>query len=179
MKIGKDYFDENKSSFLSLEKDFALIANKIMSDQDLLKMLYYTQPDCLQADDLTGIEIVSMLHKQIKIVPKIDIDTDCPNYIIISFDNFTPNKKNPEFMDCTINFDIFCHPDHWNMGNFALRPYKIAGRINKLFNNQKLTGIGDVNLVSGNNLILNNQLMGLSLIYQAIHGIEDEIDPLT
>lgn len=179
MRVGKDYFEEGKSSFLSLDKDLALITNKITENQDLLKLLYYTQPDCLQAEDLSPREIISMLHKQIKIIPKIDIITECPNYIIITFDNFTPNATNPEFRDCTINFDIFCHPDHWNLGNFALRPYKIAGEIDRMFNNKKLTGIGETKLLTGNNLVLNDQLMGLSLIYQAIHGIEDEIDPLS
>jgi hypothetical protein len=121
----------------------------------------------------------NLINKQIRIVPKIDISQDCPNYVIIGMDNFTPNEKNPEFRDCTINFDILCHPDHWNMGNFKLRPHKIAGEIDAMFNNEKLTGIGLVTLVSGDNLLLNEQLMGLSLTYKTIHGIEDEINPLS
>ena len=48
MKLGKDYFEEKKSSFLSMDKDLAIITQKIMKNQDLLKMLYYTQPDCLK-----------------------------------------------------------------------------------------------------------------------------------
>ena len=42
MKVGKNYFEENKSSFLSMDKDLAIITKKIMKNQDLLKMLYYT-----------------------------------------------------------------------------------------------------------------------------------------
>ena len=53
MKVGKDYFKESKSSFLSLEKDFALIANKLLTNDKLCKMLYYSQSDCLKANDLT------------------------------------------------------------------------------------------------------------------------------
>jgi hypothetical protein len=59
-----------------------------------------------------------MIDKQIKIVPKLEITPDCPNYIIITFNNFRPNNKNPEFRDFTISIDILCHPDHWNLGNF-------------------------------------------------------------
>jgi len=55
-----------------------------------------------------------------------------------------------------INIDILCHPDHWNMGNFQLRPYKIAGEIDSMLDDQRLTGIGKVDLVSGNNLLLND-----------------------
>lgn len=179
MKCGKNYFEEGKSSFLSLEKDFALIANKILKNDRLCKMLYYTQADCLKADNLTMIEKQTMINKQIKIVPQLEITKDCPIFIIITFDNFTPNATNPEFRDCMINIDILCHPDHWNMGNFQLRPYKIAGEIDSMLDGKRLTGIGKVDLVSGNNLLLNDQLMGLSLMYKAVHGIEDEINPLS
>lgn len=177
MKVGKNYFP--KSSFLSTDKDLSLIIKKIMENQRLLKMLYYTQKDCLNGKDLTQQQIISMLDKQIKIVPKIEISEDCPNYIIISMDNFVPNENNDEFRDCTISIDILCHPDHWNMGNFQLRPYKIAGEIDAILNKQKLTGIGQINFVTGNNLLLNDQLMGISLMYKAVHGVEDQINPLS
>lgn len=177
MKVGQNYFP--KSSFLSTDKDLSLIIKKIMGNQRLLKMLYYTQKDCLNGKDLTQPQIISMLDKQIKIVPKIEISEDCPNYIIISMDNFVPNENNDEFRDCTISIDILCHPDHWNMGNFQLRPYKIAGEIDAMLNNQKLTGIGTLQFVTGNNLLLNEELMGISLLYKAIHGIEDKNNPLT
>ena len=178
MKVGKNYF-EPEFKFLAMEKDFALITDKLLSDQRLLKLLYYTQPDCQKGPDLTAQQKLSLIGKQIRIVPKIDIIQDCPNYVIISFDNFTTNAENPKFRDCTINFDILCHPDHWNLGNFQLRPYKIAGEIDRLFNNQKLTGIGEVHFVTGNNLVLNDQLMGLTLIYQAIYDGADEVNPLS
>jgi len=141
MKVGKEHF-EVKSSFLSIEKDFALIANQLLKNQNLMKLIYYTQPDCLKADDLTPEQILSLLNNQIRIVPKIDIEQHCPNQVIITFDNFIPNAKNPEFRDCTVGFDVLCHPDHWNLGNFQLRPYKIVGEIDAMFNNRKMTGIG-------------------------------------
>ena len=81
-------------------------------------MLYYTQKDCLKAPDLTSEQILSLVDKHIKIVPKLDINSDCPTFVVVTFDNYTTNATNPEFRDCTINFDILCHPDHWNLGNF-------------------------------------------------------------
>lgn len=177
MKVGQDYFP--KSSFLSTDKDLSLIIKKIISNQRLLKMLYYTQKDCLNAPDLSQQQIFSMIDKQIKIVPKLDIEVECPNYIVITFNNFTPNKKNPEFRDFNISIDILCHPDHWNLGNFQLRPHKIAGEIDAMLNNQKLTGIGTLTFMGADNLLLNDELIGLTLMYKAIHGVEDKINPLS
>ena len=177
MKVGQDFFP--KSSFLSIDKDMSRIIQKLLKNQRLCKLLYYTQKDCLAAPDLTDTQIQSLINHQIKIIPRLLIDSECPNYIIITMDNFVTNESNPEFRDCTISFDIFCHPDHWNLGNFQLRPYKIAGEIDSELNNSKLTGIGILSFANGTNLLINDQLMGISLVYKAIHGVEDKINPLS
>ena len=87
-------------------------------------------------------------------------------------------RKRRVFRDCNINFDILCHPDHWSLGDFSLRPYKIAGELDAMFNNKKLTGIGELNFMGSGNLVVDDTMMGLTLIYRAIHGIEDKINPL-
>lgn len=53
MKVGKNYF-EPEYGFLAMEKDFSLIANAMLTDEKLLKLLYYTQPDCMKGPDLTA-----------------------------------------------------------------------------------------------------------------------------
>lgn len=172
MRVGQNYFP--KSSFLSVEKDLALICNKILENQRLCKLLYYTDRDCLNKPDLTTEQKMSMINKQIKIVSKIDVDEKCPNYLIITMDGFTTNQLNPEFRDCVVTFHILCHKDHQLLNNFALRYFKIAGEIDSMFNGQKLTGIGELTFLGGNNLVLNEGYMGISLGYSAIHGIEDK-----
>lgn len=177
MRVGQNYFP--KSSFLSIDKNLALIVNKMLENQRLCKLLYYTQRDCLKAENLTPKEKLSLIDNQIKITPYLPINSDCPIYIVITFNRFLPNYKNPEFRDFNIKIDIICHPDHWHLGNFALRPYKIAGEIDAMLNKTKLTGIGEVEFQGADDLLLNEQLCGLTLIYRTVQGVEDQIDPLT
>jgi len=172
MKVGET-FAQPESSFLILEKDFARIVEKILQNPRLLKLLHYRTSDALIRPNLTTPEKIALIGNEIKIVPKLDIDKECPIYMIISFDNFTPNANNPLFRDCTVNFDILCHPDHWNLGNYQLRPYKIAGEIDAMFNMQKMTGIGELQFMGANNLVLNDQLMGLTMIYRSVQSTED------
>lgn len=179
MRVGKDYFADKKESFLAMEKDYSIIIERILDNNNLMKLLYYTQRDCLNADNLTIEQKYNMINKNILIVPKIDIIQDCPSYVIIQIGNFSPNKTNPEFLDCEISFDILCHPDHWILGDFKLRPYRIAGEIDKMFNKQKLTGIGRLYFMGMDDLVLNDNLMGISISYKAIYGEEDKINPLT
>jgi len=50
----KNQYEFPKSSFLGLAKDTALIMNRILNNKRVLKLLYYTSPDCLTRDDPTS-----------------------------------------------------------------------------------------------------------------------------
>ena len=165
-----------KSSFLSAEKDMNIIVDRIMKNDRLKKMLYYTTRDCLDKPKLSQDETIDMFGKQIKIVPKLYVDGSVLNYMIISFDKFTPNSTNPEFRDNIIEFDIICHFDQWHMKDFELRPYKIAAELDSMFNEQKLTGIGKLEFLGANQMILTDEYAGLCVMYQAVHGEEDKKD---
>ena len=163
-----------KSSFLSIEKDMHLISNMLLKNNRLKKMLYYTVPNCLDKPNLNEEQSIDMFGKNIKMVPKLYVDNSVLNYIIISFDNFTPNGTNPEFRDNIVEFDIICHFDQWTMKDFQLRPYKIAAEIDSMFNEKHLTGIGTLKFLGANQMILTDEYAGLCLMYQAIHGEEDK-----
>jgi hypothetical protein len=162
------------SGFLSTEKDMGIIVNAIMKNDRLKKMLYYTTTDCLNRPKLTQEQTLDLFGKQIKIVPKLYVDGSVMNYIIVSFDNFTLNATNPEFRDNIIEFDIICHFDQWHMKDFELRPYKIAAELDSMFNDKHLTGIGTLQFLGANQMILTDEYAGLCLMYQAIHGEEDK-----
>ena len=64
MKIQKYTFP--KSSFLSIDKDMALISNYIVRNTRLKKLLYYTSKDALSRPSLTEDETISLFGKNIK-----------------------------------------------------------------------------------------------------------------
>ena len=163
-----------KSSFLSAEKDMNIIVDRMMKNDRLKKMLYYTTRDCLDRPRVTDDQALEMFGKNIKIVPKLYVDGSVLNYIIISFDNFMRNANNPEFRDNVIEFDIICHFDQWHMKDFALRPYKIAAELDTMFDEQRLTGIGKLEFIGANQIILTDEYAGLCVMYKAIHGEEDK-----
>ena len=163
-----------KSSFLSMEKDASLISNMLLKNERLKKLLYYTTPDCLDRKILTEDQSLELFGKNIKLVPKLYVDNSVLNYIILSFDNFTPNMTNPEFRDNIIEFDIICHFDQWQLKDFQLRPYRIAAEIDSMFDEKHLSGIGLLHFLGANQMILTDEYAGLCLMYQAIHGGEDK-----
>ena len=94
------------SSFLSIEKDMEIITNKILKNERLKRLLYYTTNDALDRKPIGEDASLELFGKNIKIVPKLYIDGSVLNYIVISFDNFTPNATNPEYRNNTIASDI-------------------------------------------------------------------------
>lgn len=172
MKIEKYTYPH--SSFLSVEKDTGIIINYLLKNENLKKLLYYTTPDCLTKPKLTEKQTFEMFGKNIRIIPKITVDSEVLNYIVIGFDGFKTNFTNPEFRDNVIEIDIICHLDQWNLGDYKLRPYRIAAELDTMLNNQHLTGIGELKFGAASQIILNDEFAGLCLLYQAIHGEEDK-----
>ena len=109
MKI--ETYQYPKSSFLSVEKDMSLITSYLLKNERLKRLLFYTTSDCLDKPNLSDKESIELIHKNIKIVPKLYVDGSVLNYIILSFDNFTENRTNPEFRDNIVEFDIVCQFD--------------------------------------------------------------------
>ncbi len=178
------------SSFLSCEKDTETILKKLFVESrpysdELKRLLVINTKDCL--DDTTNPTYIEKIQSMsvaklreegyIKLEPKIKFPEheEIKAYMIVSFDNFTPNKNNPQFRDCTVSFDIICHTDFWDIGNYRLRPVKIVGYIDGILNESRLSGIGTLNFLGCNQLILDENLSGYSLSYRAIHGSDDQI----
>ena len=166
------------SSFLSMEKDLNQITGSMLRNKNLKKLLYYTTENALSMPDLTDDQSVSLFGRNIRITPKLFIDQEIVNYIIISFDDFSPNAKNPEFRDCTICFDIVCHFDQWKLTDFKLRPYRIAAELDTMFNKAKFSGIGRLEFMGGLQMLLDDEFGGLTLRYRAINGEDDKKNPL-
>ena len=162
------------SSFLSVEKDMEIITNKILKNERLKKLLYYTTSDALDKPDIGEDASLELLGKNIKIVPKLYIDGSVLNYIIIDFDKFSPNLTNPKFRDIMITFIIVCHFNQWQLKVFQLRPLKIAAELHSMFDQKHLTGIGDLQFLGGDLFSINDEFAGILLTYGAIHGEEDK-----
>ena len=174
MKINEEL--QPKSSFLSIEKDLNTIINIFMNNDRLKKLLYYNVPEPLEQPKLSKEQSYEMLGKNIKIIPKIEIDPEVNNYIVIAFDNFTENETNPEFRDNTIEFDIICHFDNWQLKDFQLRPFRIAAEIDSIISQKRLSGIGKVQFLGAKKIPITENLGGICLMYEVIHGEEDKIN---
>lgn len=170
-------YHKAKSSFLSIEKDLQVFIDMMLENNKLKKLLYYTTKDALSNKKpvLTDEQSVGLIYKNIKIVPKMYVDEEVLNYVVITFDNFVPNKNNPQFRDNIVSFDIICHFDQWQLEDFQLRPYRIAAELDTMFNNKHFSGIGTLQFLGANEIILNDEFGGVCLMFSAVHGEDDKV----
>ena len=179
------------SSFLSCEKDAEAIIKKLFVDSrpysdELKRLLLINTKDCLldktnpaYIQKIKNTSVADLRKNQyIKTSPKLAMgeNEQVKSYILITFDNFTPNSGNDYFRDCVIEIDIICHTDYWDLEGFAVRPLKIAGYIDGILNNAKLSGIGTLNFLACNEIVLDQNLSGYCLMYSATHGNDDIIE---
>ena len=178
-----------KSSFQSIEKDTEIILrklfieNKPLSDE-LKKLLIINTKDCL--DDPNAIKYKTLIDEKslkklvdegyIYLSPKIKLKEfpEVKSFIIMTFDHFTPNETNPEFRDCTVNFIIVSYTEYWDIGNYRIRPLKIAGVIDGILNNSKLTGIGQFHFMGCTEAVFDENLSGYTISFRAIHQTDGD-----
>lgn len=194
------------SSFFSCEMDTQTIIRKLFVQSNpysdrLKRLLIINKPDCLDQTNqdykkLIDSKSLSILRKEgyIRLNPKVARKQfeNIKSYILITFEDFSPNKVDPKFMDCTVNFDIICYLDQWELDGFKLRPLIIAGYIDgilnaisdqnkssimgtkKIGNNIKLSGMGEYKFIGCNLGILNQDISMYTLSYRALHFTQDK-----
>lgn len=152
--------------FEVMGEDIFKMIQKILSNQNLLKLLKFTDPNPLNHPDLTQDEIDDMLHKNVLIVPKMPDTLDeklC--YVIVILNTYDVSPNNQDFKIATVRFDVICPMDRWVINAKTLRPYLIMSEIDTMFNEKSIAGIGNLSFDSARPLVVSPQLAGYSLTY--------------
>lgn len=196
MRTNRRYINEDgttniKSTFLSCEKDAETIVRKLFVDSrpysdELKRLLLINTKDCL--DDrinpaynkkISNTSLGDMIDEgyiRMKPLIKLGENEEVRSYICLSFDNFTPNTNNTYYRDHIIEIDIICHIEKWDLGNFRLRPLKIAGYIDGILDQAKLAGIGTLDFIACNEIVLSEELAGYCLMYRTVNADDDRIE---
>ena len=172
MKIER--YKRPTSSFLSVDKDIETIMDAMWRNPRLKRLLYRLDKDPLNGSNLTEEESMELFTKgYITNIPRVPVDEDVKNYIIISFNKFSPNIKNPHFRDNVIIVDVLCQFDQWQLAGMQLRPFKIAAEVDSMLDGARLSGIGILNFVGANYITVAQKFGGYSLVYRATHSEDD------
>ena len=179
------------SSFLSCEKDTETILKKLFIESrpysDTLKrLLVIPNKDALdnttsevyqnKVNEMSLARLIAEEYVSIKPVFKLKDHEKVKSYIHITFDDFSKDYTNPQYRDCKVRIEVMCHNDFQDLGDYRLRPFKIAGFIDGILNNCKLSGIGTLQFQNCYQSERYEDYSGYVIVYEATHGSDDQIE---
>ena len=119
------------------------IVKRLMANQNLLKLLYYTDKDPFDGEDLTQEQIQDeVFEKLIKIVPRVGPKETAHSVVAIRIARGRGLITNKEFKNVNISIEIFVPMTQWIIKDSNLRPFAIMGEIQKSLRGKKIEGLG-------------------------------------
>ena len=129
------------------------IITRLQSNQDLLKLLYYTDKDPLSHEDLTSDQIKEEVFEQlIKVVPRVAYKETAKSIISLRVVRGIVSEDNMEIRGISLGIEVFVPLTQWFIKDTSLRPFRIMGEIQKSLSGKVINGLGRV---SGGDFSLN------------------------
>ena len=133
----------NVRNLIDIGRNGQKIIKRLMANQNLVKLLYYTDKDPLSHEDLTEEQLQNeVFEKLIKIVPRVGPKETAHSLISVRFVRGRQNMENNEFKDVTISVEVFVPLTQWIIKDINLRPFAIMSEIQKSLNGKTIDGLG-------------------------------------
>jgi hypothetical protein len=146
----------------NVNKTLYAIKSKLMNNNDLTKLLFYSVPNPLEEDDLT----TSQKNQVITLNPIVEYNTD-PNNTINHFISIGVPMigfgDNLEGVLIQIELAIVCHVDYWELNNNRLRLMTVAEKVYDELNEKKFSLSGKLIIDGLTPEIFRDNLVGYRL----------------
>ena len=123
------------------------IVNRLMANDELIKLLYYTDADPLSESHpvLTQEQKKTEIYQElIKIVPKVGTKDNAHSMLAIYIPGASGIATNSEFKQVKINIDVYTPLTQWIIKDLNLRPFAVMGEIQKSLNGKTINGLGKI-----------------------------------
>jgi hypothetical protein len=120
------------------------ICTRLLANDDLVKLLYYTDQDPFNQSALTAEQKQKIFNDLICVVPKIGTREDSKSVIAIYIPKAAGLAGNSEYKIVTITVDVFVPMTQWIIKDSNLRPFAIMGEIQKSLNGKTINGLGQI-----------------------------------
>lgn len=125
---------------LNLQK----ICSRLLANNNLVKLLYYTDLDPLAQPNLNEEQKQKIFGDLINIVPNIGTRQDSRSTIAIYIPRAHGLTVNSEFKTVTIAIQILVPFTQWIIKDTNLRPFAIMGEIQNSLRDKTVNGLGKI-----------------------------------
>jgi hypothetical protein len=128
--------------YQDIGKNLIQIYNRLIANEDLCKLIYYTDKDPLSHTNIPDKTV--LFENEIRIVPRVGpIENDHSK--IVTIVTVGHKNENPWYSDIAIKFGVYVPLTQWIIKNENLRPFLIIDNLVKSLNGKKIEGLGTMN----------------------------------
>lgn len=121
------------------------IVTRLMANDQLVNLLYYTDKDPLNQPHLTSDQKKKeVFEKLIKIIPRVGPKETAHSIISIRVIGGSKLGSNTEFRSVKIGIEVFVPLTQWIIKDTNLRPFAILGEIEKSLEGKTINGLGKI-----------------------------------
>lgn len=119
------------------------IVSRLMANDDLVNLLYYTDKDPLSNPPLSQEQKQKeVFDKLIKIIPRVGPKETATSIIAIRVIKGSLDPTNSEFRNIRIAIETFVPLTQWYIKDSNLRPFAIMGEIEESLSGKSINGLG-------------------------------------
>lgn len=121
------------------------IVKRLMANDDLINLLYYTDKDPLNQPHLTDQQKKEeVFEKLIKVVPRIGPKETAHSILTIRVVSGSKLGSNSEFRNIMLSVEVFVPLTQWIIKDTNLRPFIILGEVEKALQGKTVNGLGKI-----------------------------------
>ena len=141
------------------------ICTRLLQNEDLLKLLYYTEQDPLDREGLSPEIKRSIFNDLICVVPKVGAREDSCSVIAVYIPSAHKLSGNSEFKSVTIAIDVFVPLSQWIIKDSNLRPFAIMGKIQESLCGKIVNGLGKIDGGDFDLFLLTDEMSGYRMTF--------------
>lgn len=126
-----------------LGENLQKIVRRLMANDNLVNLLYYSDKDPLSQPYLTDEQKKKEIYeKLIKIIPRVGPKETAQSIIALRIVNGSKVGANTEFRNIKVSVEIFVPLTQWIIKDTNLRPFAIMGEIEESLEGKTVNGLG-------------------------------------
>lgn len=142
------------------------ICSRLLANEELVKLLYYTELDPLaQANLTTEQKQKEIFNKLLCVVPRVGTREDSRSAIAVYVPKAAGLSGNSEYKTVTIAIDIFVPLTQWIIKDSNLRPFAIMGEIQNSLNGKTINGLGKIKGGDFDLTLLTDEMSGYRQVF--------------
>lgn len=129
-------------NFQELGVNLQKIVQHLMSNNNLIKLLYNENIDPLSVEIPPEVKNNKIFNDLIRVVPKVGTKDNAKSILAVYISSGQNLSENNEYKQVVIMIDVYTPLTQWIIAGSNLRPFAIMGEIQRSLNGKTVNGLG-------------------------------------